>query len=310
MYSMCHCWSRTPQEEGEWIKHYQSQKRTWNSKPEATRSMRSKQLLTARYTANRQMTKWQASTTSFCGRVTQKKKTPGSLHWQSYTSGSWLAPFIRSIRRSRQQPLHIWTPLHQRPGQRFPNKSQNKNVIVQAKEPISGAESRSPSGVALCGSRRRCCAQVFDTISRPYPQSINHYPVFLSVFLARFWKFFTCRQFQPYTSVFLLVFSSSLGGFWLLKSPGFPSHFLIEFSRFFYQLNTHGFLLSLPLGLGGFFLLSNKAMISNAYIRSSELASKKEGNCNVIKSSDQSQDGSNLIEKISDHYGSRIVRLT
>ncbi len=35
--------------------------------------------------------------------------------------------------------------------------------------------------------------------------------------------------------------------------PFFPPRFLIEFRRFFYQLNTHGFLFSLLLGLGGFF---------------------------------------------------------
>ncbi len=137
-------------------------------------------------------------------------------------------------------------------------------MAVQAKEPISEAESRAPSSGALRGPRRGCRAQASDPISRPYPQSINQHPVFLPVFLARFWRFFTCRRFQPYRSVFLLVSSSSLGGFSSIEPPVFPPRFLIEFRRFFHQLNTHGFLLSLSLGLGGFFPIS-KAMISNAY---------------------------------------------
>ncbi len=42
-------------------------------------------------------------------------------------------------------------------------------------------------------------------------------------------------------------------------------------------------------------------MILNATCLS-ELASKREGNCNVMKLCDKSHDGSNLIETISDHY--------
>ncbi len=48
-----------------------------------------KVILTARYTANRQTTttKYQAFIISFYGKAIQKKKTPRSLHQQSYTSG-------------------------------------------------------------------------------------------------------------------------------------------------------------------------------------------------------------------------------
>ncbi len=66
-------------------------------------------------------------------------------------------------------------------------------------------------------------------------------------------------------------------------------------------MNIYGFLFSLLLGLGGFFSLLNKAMISNVYTCSPELVSKREGNCNVIKSHDQSDDRSNLIGAISYH---------
>ncbi len=140
--------------------------------------------------------------------------------------------------------------------------SQNKSVAIKAKELISEAESSAPSSNAHRGLRRGCCAQTSDPISRRFPQSINQPPVFFPVFLARFWKFFTCRQFQPYRSVLLLVFSSSLGGFSLIESSGFLPRFLIEFRRFFHQLNTPGFLLSFPLGLGGFLY---QALTSNAY---------------------------------------------
>ncbi len=137
---------------------------------------------------------------------------------------------------------------------------------------------------------------------RPYPQSINQHPVFLHRFPSKVSEVFhPCRRFQPYRSVFLLVSSSSLGDFSLIKSPVFPPRFLIKFRKFFHQLNIHGFLLSLSLSLGGFL---NQAMTSNAYTRLSELASKREGNCNVMKSFDLTCDRSNLIRTISYHNSS------
>ncbi len=57
-------------------------KKSWSLRKEVTRSMRSKQSSTARYTANRQIAiKCQTFIISFCGRATQKKKIPGGLHW-------------------------------------------------------------------------------------------------------------------------------------------------------------------------------------------------------------------------------------
>ncbi len=195
-------------------------------------------------------------------------------------------------------------------------------MAVQAKKPISKEESRAPSGDAFRSPRYTTMPFVAPDVdivlkpliqslqtSCPYPQSINQHLVFLLVFLAKVSEIFhplqtipIFRQFQPYRSVFLLVFLLSLGGFSLIKSPVFSPYFFIEFRRFFHQLNTHGFLLSFLLGLGGFFHLSNKAMTLKTYIRLLELASKKEGNCNLIKLCDQSCDRSNLIKTISDHY--------
>ena len=50
--------------------------------------MRLKELLTARYMANRKTTKYQTSIISFCGKAIQKEKIPKNLYWQSYISKS------------------------------------------------------------------------------------------------------------------------------------------------------------------------------------------------------------------------------
>ncbi len=164
MYSKCHYWSKTSSGRGEWIiKLCQSQKRSWSLRQEVTRSMRSKQSSTMQCMANRPTAiKCQVSTTSFCRRATQKKKTPGSLYRQLYTSENWSTPSIKSIQKSQQCPLYPWTSLYQWPSQRFQNKNRNKSVTVQAKEPISEVESKAPSVGALCGPRYRCRAQAFD----------------------------------------------------------------------------------------------------------------------------------------------------
>ncbi len=177
MYSTFYCWSRTSWEKSKWTKLCQNQKRIWNSRPEATRYTRSRQSLTVWYIASRQtVTKCQAFIISFYGRASQKKKIPNSLYWQLCTSGSWSAPFIKSIWGSRQRPLHPWILFYQWLGQQF-WKSQNESVAVKVKEPISEAESRTPSSNVFCGPRRRCCAKASNpeppTISRPYPQAIN-----------------------------------------------------------------------------------------------------------------------------------------
>ncbi len=133
-------------------------------------------------------------------------------------------------------------------------------MATQVKKPIREAKSRVPkivvpllsqicSGV-FCGPRYRYRAHASNLeppiISHPYFWLI--YLVFFPVFLARFWKFFTSHK-----SVFLLVFSLSLGGFLLIKPLVFSPCFLIEFRRFFHLLNTYSFLFSLPLGLKSFF---------------------------------------------------------
>ncbi len=182
-------------------------------------------------------------------------------------------------------------------------------MAVQAKEPISEAKS---SG-ALRDSRRTALPFVApdeDVVlkpliqkPRPYSQS-NYHLVFLHRFPSQGFGDFSppADDFSPIDR----FFSSSLRGFSLIESLVFPPHFLIEFRRYFHQSNTHGFLFSLPLGLGSFV---PPMPWSQTLTRSSELVSKREGNCNILKSCDQSRDGSNQIETISDHYWFRIPRL-
>ena len=86
MYFMYHCWNRTLQGKSKWISPIKLCQRQKNFRLEITKSMKSKQLLTVQYMANKQITKCQASITLFCGKTIQKKNTTGSLHWQSYTS--------------------------------------------------------------------------------------------------------------------------------------------------------------------------------------------------------------------------------
>ena len=62
--------------------------------------------------------------------------------------------------------------------------------------------------------------------------SINQHPVFLSIFLVRFWRFFIPCKMNKWW-VFFLVFLLSSGGFSLIKLLIFSPYFLIEFRYFF-----------------------------------------------------------------------------
>ena len=100
MFFTCHCWSRTPPGRGGWTRMWR------NSRPAAlTRSTRWKGFGTVRsMRRSQQQVTYRASTTWYHGRVTLRKRTPGSLHRQCNTSGSWSAPSTRIIPTSRQQP--------------------------------------------------------------------------------------------------------------------------------------------------------------------------------------------------------------
>ncbi len=135
-------------------------------------------------------------------------------------------------------------------------------MVVQAKEPISEAESSD----AFYGPKSAAVlfvASDVDVMLKPLIQFLvpilNQISIrFSSLFSQlRFWRFFTpCKRFQPYRSIFHLVSSSSLGGFSSIESPVFLPRFLIEFKRFFHQLNTR-FLPQSPSGFRRFSLLSH-----------------------------------------------------
>ncbi len=97
--------------------------------------------------------------------------------------------------------------------------------------------------------------------------------------------------------VFFLVSLLSLGGFLLIEFLVISPHFLIKFRRFFHQLNTW-FLPQSPTRLRRF--IPPKPWFQ-MFTRLLELASKMEGNYNVMKSHDQSNDRSNLIGTILYH---------
>ena len=101
MFFTCHCWSRTPPGRGGWTRMWR------NSRPAAlTRSTRWKGFGTVRsMRRSQQQVTYRASTTWYHGRVTLRKRTPGSLHRQYNTSGSWSAPFTKIILISQRQPL-------------------------------------------------------------------------------------------------------------------------------------------------------------------------------------------------------------
>ena len=100
MFFMCYYWSRTSPGRGGWTKIWR------NSRPAATRrNIRWKRFKTVQsIQKSQQRVTYQASITWCHGRVTLRKKTPGSLHWQYNTSESCSAPFTKIILTSQRQP--------------------------------------------------------------------------------------------------------------------------------------------------------------------------------------------------------------
>ncbi len=136
--------------------------------------------------------------------------------------------------------------------------------------------------------------QSFQT-PRPYPQSIS--ARFSSiVLLAK-----VLEVFHPLQTISALQI-------------GFPH----QVQEIFYRQSPRFSLLIFSSSLGGFFTNQTHTVSSSVFhwveevfspmprsqtpTRSSELASKRERNCNIMKSCDQLRDGSNQIGTIFDHY--------
>ncbi len=95
----------------------------------------------------------------------------------------------------------------------------------------------------------------------------------------------------------LIIYTLSLGSFSSIEFPIFSLYFLIKFRRFFHQLNSQ-----FPLqSLTRFKKFSLPKPWLQTFTCLSELVSKREGNCNVIKLHNQLRDRSKLIGTISYH---------
>ena len=112
MFSICHCWNRTPQGRGGCMR-----RRNWTPVTIAG-NMRWKQFGTARSMQESQnQVIYQVSTIWSHGKDIQRKKIPGSQPQRSSTLESSLARSTRTILTSRQRPLLQSTPHHRWLGQ-------------------------------------------------------------------------------------------------------------------------------------------------------------------------------------------------
>ncbi len=130
-----------------------------------------------------------------------------------------------------------------------------------------------------------------------------------TVFLVRFWRFFT-----PYRAAYKAVYKATndrfsslfphrVRRFFIDRASGFPSSFSHWVWEVFSPIEHTRFLSQSPTGFRRF---SPPKLWSQTLTRLLELASKREGNCDVMKSYDQLCDRSNLIGTISDHCWSCI----
>ena len=148
------CWNRIPYRKGKWMIC------SWNLRLATTRSMRSMAFGTARsIPRSQQQVSCQGSTIWSCEKATLRRKIPGSLHWWSSTFEGSSPPTIKTIQRSRQQPLSLLIRLYQWLGPRKadllgPRRSWLKNVAnLLAPPPLtSGQRSLRPFSCSILPS--------------------------------------------------------------------------------------------------------------------------------------------------------------
>ena len=109
MFSMCHCWSRTPQGRGGWTRT----RRNWTPATRIAGNTKWRQFGTARSMQESQnQVIYQVSTIWSHGKDIQKKRIPGSQLQRSSTSESSSARSTRTILTSRPRLLLLSTPHH------------------------------------------------------------------------------------------------------------------------------------------------------------------------------------------------------
>ena len=106
-------------------------------------------------------------------------------------------------------------------------------MATQVKKPIKKAKTRFKPTVFFVASDMNVVLKLLiQNFEKRLISIFNQYPVFFSVFLAKFWRFFISYKATKW-SVFLLVFSPSLGGFSSIKFSIFFLFLLIKFKKFF-----------------------------------------------------------------------------
>ena len=123
-------------------------------------------------------------------------------------------------------------------------------MTVQLKKLIKKAKTRAEIAVPFMTSD---VDVVLKLLSQKLILILNQHLIFLPIFQARFWGFFTLCKVTKW-SVFLLVSLSCLGGFHQSKPPLFLLGFLSSL-RGFSPIDKSDFFLSFLLSLGSFFLL-------------------------------------------------------
>ena len=264
MFSICHCWSRTPQGRGGWTRT----RRNWTPATMIAGNTSWKQFGTARsMRENQNRVIYQASTTWCLGKGTRRKRIPGSQPQRSSTLESSSARSTRTTLTSRRRLLLQSTPHHRWPSP--PNLS-------------SGNEDNRQDALRSAPSAR--CAKQGDkeeatrrNLSQCSSKSQKPAGSRRSVFLAQRalgslqwqfvdWQFDSWKNYTaPYSDQ--VPYYPSLSSSKLFLSP--PILISLHQSRFFlpcpqsrlegffidntYTYDLSVFLLNLPLiGLGGF----------------------------------------------------------
>ena len=136
MFSMCHCWSRTPQERGGWTRT----RRNWTPATRIAGNTKWRQFGTARSMQESQnQVIYQVSTIWSPGKDIQKKRIPGSQFQRSSTSESSSARSTKIILTSQPRLLLLSTPHHQRLNRQSSqrsllNKSEDDQPIALTNE--------------------------------------------------------------------------------------------------------------------------------------------------------------------------------
>ena len=90
---------------------------------------------------SQQQVSCQGSTTWFCGKITLRKRIPGSLYWQSSTFKDSLTPITKTIQKGHQQPFSLSIQLHQWRG---PWRLQQTNMVdLLSLPPLLSSDQKS-----------------------------------------------------------------------------------------------------------------------------------------------------------------------